>query len=147
MHHRRSRNPRRECKRIDTKAYRQAEARALEKGVADNPPQDSWHYKAEPLPLGDAPCNGKAHGKKKARKTKDKCPVNRVHEWYTEWSIKDYEYRLWNDKVIRWTERVQEKTCIHCWKAKLIRVREDRYGWRYARNVRKPTYPKRPVKF
>jgi hypothetical protein len=144
MHHRRSRTSRREGKRLEDKAYRQAEKRAIDRGVADTPPHDHWGYRTPSLPLGDVPCNGKRHGKKKAAKPKEKCPVNGTHEWYKEESTHEFTYILWNDKTLTWTENVVEYTCIHCWKTKL-----HRYSSRYHnyRSDRKWSLPKRSVQF
>lgn len=166
MHHRRSRNPRREGKRLDTKAYRQAEQRGLDRGVADTPPQESWHYRAAPLPLGDVPCNGKRHGKKKVRKAKDKCPVNGTHEWYKEW-VEASDFFVHYTRCIKcaengwgyvfgcamhnekhwYTVRKYNATCIHCWKTKTLKTLGGRWGsWRETR-VRDRKLPKRPVQF
>lgn len=86
MHHRRNRTTRREVKRMDNKSFRAAEQRALNKGVEDHPPQDRWGFRPEALPLGDVPCNGKSHGKKKASKPRDRCSQGGAHEWYYEWT-------------------------------------------------------------
>ena len=147
MHHRRSRTTRREVKRMDNKSYRKAEERALTKGSEDHPPQDRWGFRPEPLPLGDVPCNGKRHGKKKQRKAKDKCPVNRVHEWYKEdvtvleWV---YPYDWQNRRPYQVENKYHIETCIHCWKEKKQRVYEHKHWWssRY-----KLVLPKRPVRF
>jgi hypothetical protein len=166
MHHRRSRTSRREGKRLEDKAYRQAEKRAIERGVADTPPQDHWGYRSPLLPLGDVPCNGKRHGKKKAAKPKDRCPVNGTHEWYKEWVEKEDYYVLYtrclkcanrgwgyvfgcsiHNTKHYYTIRVHLATCIHCWKTKKLKVLGGRWGsWRETR-VRNRTLPKRPVKF
>lgn len=125
MHHRRSRNPRREGKRLDNKAYRQAENRAMERGVSDNPPQDSWRYRPEPLPLGDVPCNGKTHGNKKKSKKRDRCPEGGAHEWYYEWlEEKDFKRDAVSDCHICVPERAK-------WIAQHERWKRD-YGWDYS---------------
>lgn len=86
MHHRRSRNPRREGKRLDNKAYRGAESRAIENGVSNGPLYDRWGYRPKPLPLGDVPCESDRRGKrKKGGKKRTRCPEGGAHEWYYEW--------------------------------------------------------------
>jgi hypothetical protein len=172
MHNKRKRSVRREIKRMDEKSYRAAEARAIhniEDGPPDNPRVDRYGYRPDPLPLGDIPCNGKRHSKRK-RPKKERCPVNGTHEWYREWIVREDFYvpyhrceicaDRWN--LVNWgcwshgerhhyTERIYLATCIHCWKEKKLKSESDRYRRRipgYSRwGGRKLVLPKRAVKF
>jgi hypothetical protein len=139
MHHRRSRTTHREGKRLDHKAFRMAE----KQGRTRAPRTDLWG-KADELPLPDDAVSTSGHRSKRKVPKKEKCPVNRVHEWYKEESTHEFTYVLWNDKTLTWTENVVEYTCIHCWKIKL-----HRYSSRYHnyRSDRKRSLPKRSVQF
>ena len=79
----------------------------------------------------------KAPRTQKTRKPKEKCPVNRTHEWYVEdiFTTDVSYYPLFADIVTKKVERTYLKrkaTCIHCWKEKLIRRPRRRY-WRPVR--------------
>lgn len=86
--HRRNRTTRREVKRLDSKAFRMAEKR----GAYRNPRTDMWGRGPDlPVP-DDAPSNGSRRSKRR-RPKKDRCSVNRKHEWYREWVEKTDFYR------------------------------------------------------
>src|SRR3982751_446596 len=79
-----------------------------------------------PDPMRKAPvdsevCMGKVKAKK-PRPKKDKCPVNRVHEWYVEEETEIY-YGWYTDK--EYVRRYKVFTCIHCWKVKQKLIREQ----------------------
>lgn len=147
MHHKRKRSVRREVKRMDEKSYRMAERESMTHGtIVGMPRTDKWCFRPEPLPLGDVPCNGKRHGKKKERKAKEICLVNGTHEWYREtevkieirktgkpgcysceacweirrnipWYVKEYcDIHLYEYNV---EVTLHTSTCIHCWKEKV----------------------------
>lgn len=83
-------------------------------------------------------CMGKDK-KVKPKPKKERCPVNRTHEWYKEEVTEMYEYTWWDLPA---QERVYDKrTCIHCWKV----IKKPRYP-RYVSEWRKLKLPKRPVK-
>lgn len=93
-------------------------------------------------------CMGKAK-KAKPKPKKDKCPVNRVHEWYKEVITEEswvpvhhwwYGYQPGKKEKVEHTYNV--RTCIHCWK-----VVKTRYYEPYRYSNRKLVLPKRPVKF
>jgi hypothetical protein len=89
-------------------------------------------------------CMGKAKAKKSRPKKKDKCLVNRKHEWYVETVVEQYR-SPWTNILREWTSTYRVSTCIHCWRVKKKLVREP-FGansWR----LRKRPIPKRPVKF
>jgi hypothetical protein len=89
----------------------------------------------------DEVCMGKAKSKK-PRPKKDKCPVNRVHEWYRETVIEEYWVR-WTRPGRKMEAEFEVKTCIHCWKAIKKRIYMPYVSeWR----LRKRPIPKRPVK-
>lgn len=77
-------------------------------------------------------CNGKSRSKKKPRSPKERCPVNRTHEWYYEWVIQTTPL-YWS----RWTwmstreykYRIKKATCIHCWKEKRLKVHDETGNW------------------
>jgi hypothetical protein len=132
---------------MDDKSYRQAEARALRNGIeSDTPRSDSWGYRPEPLPLGDVPSNGKVRSKRE-RKPKEKCPVNRVHEWYREEVEQEtWHYPFWGERKPYTTlDRYKVKTCIHCWKEVKTKI-WVRGSYRASFRGRL-VIPKRPVKF
>jgi hypothetical protein len=135
MHHKRiKRTTRHESKRQENKSYRQAVRRTLEGA----PPAAGRGYRyATPasirsvtLPLGDRPSTGKARAKIKQRKPKDRCSVNRTHEWYKEEVVETHRYDM--PGFVRWNAMHTEAqrvtrvrtyriaTCIHCWKVKQI---------------------------
>ncbi len=92
-------------------------------------------------PIEDGSCMGKA-SKKKPRPKKDKCPVNRVHEWYKEDVIETRRYiHPFYKHLKSYDLHYHQKTCIHCWKVVRKSIRQP-YSWR--RN--KLVLPKRPVK-
>lgn len=154
MHHKRKRTSRRECARLDEKGYRsraKQSLRNMEKPYLGRIPSDSWDYRPEPLPMGDVASQGKVRSKKK-RPKKEKCPINRVHEWYRETVWKDepkyaydslYDLRTW--QVIG-TKKVEYKvkTCIHCWKKEEKKIYDRKPWWRGHYKV---TLPKRPVRY
>lgn len=92
-------------------------------------------------------CNGKPRSKRK-RPKKDKCPVNRTHEWYREEKIETQPLFRWGVEYA-WlprgtvTRRYKVKTCIHCFVEKKTLVREP---WDSDWRKRKKIIPKRPVK-
>jgi hypothetical protein len=104
MHHKRERSTtRKEIKRIDNKAYRSAEDKALRNGIANQPPHDHWHYKAAPLPLGDVPSTGKSRSKSKSRWCKGK--VGQEHKVRLKPSVR---YSAW---------MINKYVCDHCGKS------------------------------
>lgn len=122
---------RRQNKRYETKKFRQAEKTIIQGGRSGDP--YIGHVKTNDLPVMDGPVTGKTT-KKKVRKPKEKCPVNRTHEWYVEdiFSTEVSFYPLFADFVTKKVERTYLKrkaTCIHCWKEKWIR-RRSRHYWR-----------------
>lgn len=150
MHHRRSRTNRRESNRLDSKAFRQAEKRALDRPPSV-PPSDCWGRGAElPIP-DDTPSNGKSHGKKKVRKPKEKCPVNRVYEWYKEEIPNPDRYSYFHEKWFPDEGTYTLWTCIHCWKehkpGRKFRGWRRRFGSSASYRTAKLVLPKRPVKF
>jgi len=84
----------------------------------------------------DAPSNGKRRSKRK-RVQKERCAINRVHEWYTETISETSE---WNG--VTFTDTYRVRTCIHCWKVKKKWL--PRRLWREGRNR---VLPKREVQF
>lgn len=143
MHYKRTKaTSQHEMKRLDNKAYRAAEKLALQDETAVRPrlPRSARWERPDPLPLGDVPCNGNRHGKKKARPKKEKCPINGTHEWYHETISEKDEWVLptgrwwtcfkcrphgWNDHyceehrlVIPHTKTYKLSTCINCWTTK-----------------------------
>lgn len=165
MHHRRSHTSKRESNRLDSKAFRQAEKRALDRPPSV-PPSDHWGRGSDlPIP-DDIPSNGKKRGNKKVGKPKEKCPVNGTHEWYKEWVEEEDYYvhytrchkcsemgrgyvfgcSVHNEKHY-YTVRNFNATCIHCWKTKTLKTLGGRWvSWRENR-VRNRKLPKRPVQF
>lgn len=98
------------------------------------------------LPIEDGPCTGKVK-RKKPRKPKEKCPVNRTHEWYKEWVTVEeayWSYALKGYKLLR--REVYKATCIHCWKEKELKRKYPPSDWRiqYRKSF---VLPKRPLKF
>lgn len=115
--HRRNRTTRREVKRLDTKAFRAAEQRAMDHSVR-NPRTDMWGRGPDlPIP-DDAPSNGKRHSKR-TRPKKSRCPINRKHEWARKWvenvetyhdmirdcPICEVQSKKWIERKERWAER------------------------------------------
>lgn len=97
------------------------------------------------LPIEDGPCNGGPHSKRR-KPPKDKCPANRVHEWYKEnVELEEWAYRYWWERDYARPYKVKRlyhiETCIHCWKEKKTRV-YSRWEYRH----RKLVLPKRKVK-
>lgn len=79
MNHRRNRSTRREVKRLDHKAFRQAERRGMDE-TQDNVRTDMWGRGADlPIPE-DAPSNGRRHSKRK-RVAKQRCSEGGAHAW------------------------------------------------------------------
>ena len=70
-------------------------------------------------PVEDGPCTGKPR-KKKPTPKKDKCPINRTHEWYKEWETKTESVHFFS-RTYTVTRRTHKATCIHCWKEKILK--------------------------
>lgn len=95
-------------------------------------------------PIEDGPCTGKAK-KKKPTPKKDKCPVNRTHEWYKEWvEVPLYNYYDFCDRIFGRKRRVFQATCIHCWKTKELKSERKPPAWRTSKVK---VLPKREVRF
>lgn len=149
MHHKKTKTSSREfMRRADMKSYRQQEQRALDnldEGIPEQPRAGSWSYRPELLPLGDAVCNGKRHGRKKPRKPKDKCPAHHKHEWYKEWITREHSYRYpWMSEGRSYTTNNYVATCIHCWKEKILKREYDYGRKRYPRRALPRTAYRRP---
>jgi hypothetical protein len=136
---RRSRN-RTEDKRQGHKTARQETRRVLENGVMPKVAHGvHWAPSIEQPPLPDDAVTGGPKPKKKARKPKERCPVNGTHEWYREEGIETEHFGghwhwwrkdFWVEKYTR-DYTVQTRTCIHCWKVQKRSRNEFGYyrGW------------------
>lgn len=175
MHYKRKhgRTSRTEIRRLDQKSYRAAETRAIENGVVrGNPRTDRYSYRPEPLPIIDGVCNGPKHSKKKRPPKKEKCHVNRVHEWYKE-TLEERDF--WTphvrcDECLRlgrkgfygpyvygcrihgereyYNIHTHIATCIHCWKVKVLsteKVGDDGENW-YFYNWRRTRSRRRKIR-
>jgi hypothetical protein len=114
---------------------------------------ETQRYYEKQAPAPTEVCNGKSRAKHK-RPKKDKCPRNRVHEWYKETVTESGRY-WWPyaaEPGMRVISRTYEKwTCIHCWKEKVKkpRHRTPRRRWGGGHVAKRYGYylPKRPVQF
>lgn len=79
---------------------------------------------ANKFPIEDGPCTGNPKPKK-PKPAKDRCSVNRTHEWYVE----DFEKTTYGYFGTTRTYHYRRSTCIHCWKVKDKPVRQP-YRWR-----------------
>lgn len=106
------------------KRYGHKQARQLTRHVLENDGHSStahgvhWSPTIEQPPISDNAVMGGPRPKKPRRKKKERCPVNRVHEWYIETAITTEHFRHWwrTDEWITHTMEVQTRTCIQCWK-------------------------------
>jgi len=73
---------------------------------------------------------------KRQRPKKERCPVNRTHEWYREnlikisfewhWFKRDRKTRENTYRQYEITRHYKKRTCIHCWKEQST----DNWKWR-----------------
>lgn len=160
MHHKRKRTTRREVKRYDHKSARAKERTALDGGHPGQARGMSWSNTIPQPPIIDEVGLHKGK-KKKQRPAKERCPVNRTHEWYREWQTIEKVHvsgrpGYWNCQDCRklrqsgpyWFENfcpehiVQTRyevhartdTCIHCWKVKVIKTEPSL--WRLSKRKR-----------
>jgi hypothetical protein len=105
-------------KRYGHKMARQETRRVLENGVMPKITHGAhWSPTIEQPPIPDGAVTGGPRAKKPRRKKKERCPVNRVHEWYIEIEIVTEEFRHWWTNEWRTSKaEVQTRTCIQCWK-------------------------------
>lgn len=161
MHHKhRKQTTRRIDHRFSSKEYRQQEKRAINEGRVRNHP---WDQRQKSLPLIDQPSNGKARGGKRPTK-KNKCSVNRTHEWYKEQIIETGEAAYGGpgygkcEKCVKakrtefgwtppnycpehkisvpWAKIYQKSICIHCWTEKIGKINYKRGRSPWQRNLR-----------